>query len=326
MLRASKCGQQLKVIGVCNEHNHEISEITTRTLPQNRKLADDTKAEVLEMLNLHIDRKKIIEYVKVTTKKHLTIKDLFNMKARHRDKFAEASKTTQKRKEEILRRIEDICGTKTDVQPFISLPGSPLIDLEPETYYEVIADDTIVPISPYSRYLSQTHEQNGNYDNIIQSPSQVGSEEIEMNELDAIDDVSNDSMHNNKDQHKFEVERIMPSGFTVVDSCETIEPYDIVQSSGTIKVENTPIEQSTIEHKLPTPKRKTLRNRRTESQRHRHKRSAGKFRSCGHCCLNARLIQKRIDVLKAMEGKLIEETNVLRLTKERLISEAAGTL
>lgn len=307
MLRASKCGQHLKVIGVCNEHNHEISELTTRTLPQNRKLADDTKEEVLEMLNLRIDRKKIIEYVKLTTKKHLTIKDLFNMKARHRNKLEEAPKSTQKRKDDVLRRIEDVCGTKTNVQPVVlSLPGRPL-DLEPETYYEIIAEDTIVPVSPYSRFFNQSNEENGNYDSIIQSPGHVGSEEIQLNELGTIDCVSNDSVVDiNEEQPAYhvDVECMPPGGYTVVDSYETIEPFDNIQS----------------------PKKKTIRKRRTEPQRHRHTRSAGKFLNCGHCCLNARLVQKRIDVLIAKEQKLIEETHVLRLTKERLISEAAGTL
>lgn len=304
MLRASKCGQQLKVIGVCNEHNHEISEVTTRTLPQSRKLADDTKAEVLEMLNLHIDRKKILEYVKLTTKKHLTIKDLFNMKARHRNKPEEDPKLTNRRKDDFLRRIEDVCGTKNEEQPVaISL-------CEPETYFEIIADNTIVPVSPYSRFLNRSNddEENGNYDNIIQTPSHE--------ELDTIDGVSN---------HSVNVECVTSGGaYTVVDSYETIASYDNVQSPEIIEIEEKPIEPLTIEqHRLP-PQRRTFRQRRTNHQSHRHQRSAGKSFGCGHCCLNARLIQKRIDVLRAKEQKLIEETHILRLTRERLISEAAG--
>lgn len=298
MLRASKCGQQLKVIGVCNDHNHEISELTIRALPQSRKLTDDTKEEVLEMLNLHIDRKKIIEYVLITTKKHLTIKDLLNMKARHRNKIDEAPKSLQKRKDAVLRRIEDVCGIQNEEKSVaISLPTT-LIDLEPETYYEINSDD--LPVSPYS----------GDYDNIIESPSR--SDGNNTNELDAIDVDINDK----EPAYHVDVECMSPG-----EAYETMEPYDnvsdIIEVEG--KLQNKPIEPSTT---LPTPKRRTFR----QPKRHRQKGNAGKFHNCGHCCLNARLIQKRIDVLKAKEQKLIEETHILRLTKERLISEADGTL
>ena len=84
MLRASKCGQKLEVVSVCNEHNHEISENISKKLPHNRKLPPVMKAEILEMLCLQIDRKKLIEYIKLKTNKQLTQKDLFNLAASHK--------------------------------------------------------------------------------------------------------------------------------------------------------------------------------------------------------------------------------------------------
>lgn len=84
MLRASKCGQKLEVTAVCNDHNHEISETASKCLPQNRKLPDTIKHNVLKMLSNHVDRQEIIEYIREKTNKQLTHKDLHNLLATNR--------------------------------------------------------------------------------------------------------------------------------------------------------------------------------------------------------------------------------------------------
>lgn len=85
MLRASKDGKSLEVVGVSNEHNHECTNYVNQNLPHQRKLPEDVKQEVVEMMLLHIDRKKIIEYVKKKTNKSITVKDLFNLKAKYKN-------------------------------------------------------------------------------------------------------------------------------------------------------------------------------------------------------------------------------------------------
>lgn len=96
MLRASKCGQKLEVTAVCNDHNHEISETASKCLPQNRKLPDNIKHDVLKMLSNHVDRQEIIEYIRVKTNKHLTQKDLHNLLATNRDSFDSFRNDTKK--------------------------------------------------------------------------------------------------------------------------------------------------------------------------------------------------------------------------------------
>lgn len=85
MLRASKDGKHLEVVGVNNEHNHECTDMVNQNLPHQRKLPEDVKQEVVEMMLLHIDRKKIIDYVKKKTNKTITVKDLFNLKAKYKN-------------------------------------------------------------------------------------------------------------------------------------------------------------------------------------------------------------------------------------------------
>lgn len=85
MLRASKDGKNLEVVGVNNVHNHDCSNFVNQNLPHQRKLPEDVKQEVVEMMLLHIDRKKIIEYVKKKTNKSITVKDLFNLKAKYKN-------------------------------------------------------------------------------------------------------------------------------------------------------------------------------------------------------------------------------------------------
>lgn len=85
MLRASKDGKNLEVVGVNNEHNHDCSNYVNQILPHTRKLPEDIKQEVVEMMLKHIDRKKIIEYVKKKTNKSITVKDLFNLKAKYKN-------------------------------------------------------------------------------------------------------------------------------------------------------------------------------------------------------------------------------------------------
>lgn len=85
MLRASKDGKHLEVVGVNNVHNHDCSTAVNENLPHQRKLPEDLKQEVVEMMLLHIDRKKIIEYVKKKTNKSITVKDLFNLKAKYKN-------------------------------------------------------------------------------------------------------------------------------------------------------------------------------------------------------------------------------------------------
>ncbi|KAF7997233.1 hypothetical protein HCN44_005510 [Aphidius gifuensis] len=104
MLRASKDGTKLEVTGVNNEHNHEISEELFKKLPQERKLCGALKEEVQDLMQLHIDRKRLKEYVRLRANKILRSKDLFNIAAANKQK----RKIPEARAYELYRRMDEV--------------------------------------------------------------------------------------------------------------------------------------------------------------------------------------------------------------------------
>ena len=104
MLRASKDGTKLEVTSVNNEHNHEISEELFKNLPQERKLCGEIKQEVQDLMQLHIDRKRLKEYVRLRTNKILRSKDLFNIAAANKQK----RNITPERAYHLFKKIHDI--------------------------------------------------------------------------------------------------------------------------------------------------------------------------------------------------------------------------
>ncbi|XP_029672830.1 uncharacterized protein LOC115241283 [Formica exsecta] len=104
MLRASKDGTKLEVTSVNNEHNHEISEELFKNLPQERKLCGEIRQEVQDLLQLHIDRKRLREYVRLRTNKILRSKDLFNIAAANKQK----RDITPERAYQLFKKIHDI--------------------------------------------------------------------------------------------------------------------------------------------------------------------------------------------------------------------------
>lgn len=104
MLRASKDGTKLEVTSVNNEHNHEISEELFKNLPQERKLCGEIKQEVQDLMQLHIDRKRLKEYVRLRTNKILRSKDLFNIAAANKQK----REITPERAYQLFKKIHDI--------------------------------------------------------------------------------------------------------------------------------------------------------------------------------------------------------------------------
>lgn len=77
-LRASKCGQLLQVVAVCNVHNHEVG---SQQIAHSKKLPPDVRQKVLELFFYGVDRKLVIQYVHVITRKELSSKDICNLAA-----------------------------------------------------------------------------------------------------------------------------------------------------------------------------------------------------------------------------------------------------
>lgn len=77
-LRATKCGELLQVVDVCNVHNHEV---TQENLAHSKKLSSEERQKVLELLFYGVDRRLIKQYVHTKTGKELSSKDICNMAA-----------------------------------------------------------------------------------------------------------------------------------------------------------------------------------------------------------------------------------------------------
>lgn len=75
-----------------------------KNLPQERKLYGEIKEEVEDLMQLHIDRKRLKEYVRLRTNKVLRSKDLFNIAAANKRKRL----ITPQRAFELYRKIHDI--------------------------------------------------------------------------------------------------------------------------------------------------------------------------------------------------------------------------
>lgn len=76
--RASKCGEYLQVMDVCNQHNHEISEEAIKQIPHHRRLSPDVKEEVLYLLAAKVDRNDIVRYVQLRAEVELIPKTINN--------------------------------------------------------------------------------------------------------------------------------------------------------------------------------------------------------------------------------------------------------
>lgn len=81
LVRANKSGQQLEVVSVCNRHNHKISLSLYRKLPQDRRLSKPLRSDVVDLLKMGTDKRKVKDYIRSKTGKYLTDKDLINLVA-----------------------------------------------------------------------------------------------------------------------------------------------------------------------------------------------------------------------------------------------------
>ena len=79
-LKASECGQFLEITNINENHNHEISKTLFSHLSNQRKLKPETKAIVLELMDLKANKKMIQNKIMKDSGKVLTLKDLSNIR------------------------------------------------------------------------------------------------------------------------------------------------------------------------------------------------------------------------------------------------------
>lgn len=314
-IRASKCGQLLEVIDVCNQHNHPISELESRTLPQNRRLPTDVRKEVLLMLHVHIDRKRILEYIRSKTGKQLSNKNLINLKTSLGKLDSELVNTTDDTKANLLRLIKSVCNENEAKTGEYETQQQ-----QPERFLELQVDDEentkqVGNSNPdgFSQVVEEIIVEDESYDQFQNFPIELGdpfgSEGNDLNDVVLIDEPHNtliaqpeaDGGQNSKD-------------LSVCVKCPSVASGNPLPSDGMSEAE-TSIDT------IPKPL-VIKRNSKyfTRLPRNAKPKSASN-RYCKHCGLNAKLVRMQIAVLQAEKDKLVEETHILRLTKERLMVE-----
>jgi len=75
-LKASENGKLLEITKINENHNHEISRTLYSHLPNQRKTTPETKATVLEFMDLKANKKMIKNKIKKQSGKVITLKDL----------------------------------------------------------------------------------------------------------------------------------------------------------------------------------------------------------------------------------------------------------
>lgn len=347
---ASKCGQKLEVISVCNEHNHEVSAEHMKLMPQNRKLDIHVKKEVLEMLQLNIDKKLVLEYIQLKSNKNFTLKDLFNLSGSIKNKKVPSDDATGYL--EMVKKIHNFISenskTTEDVvesnrKRFKSIEKSQkLISLnETETvYFEMAGDSFVEYILPpesenkniESLEVTDTVEEPVTYYNpIIENlvhyevheivtrdefcvENNFDEENIENQELFEIDPNYSNSPNNNGYIEE-EIEDEVEENEEYTDQEIKIENF--VENNETNDTQWVEDDSSEYENIEPSPILvKTIK--------YRNKRLGRKIRNCRSCGTNSKLLKMQLEVMKAEKRKLKEETNILKLKKQKLLFELAN--
>lgn len=329
-LRAAKCGQKLEVIDVCNQHNHPISEQDSRSLPQNRRLPPDIRDEVLEMLRVHIDRKKIFEYIRCKTGKQLNNKNLLNLRTIYKHSMNTLLENVASEKKRLLQKIQLVCGTQPNGKNMNIMESYD--DFDDELFE--IPEENIIDIDDIIEKeddgFSQVIEEIVVDDNESYEHCQVYSIEMgdpfnsDANDSNDMLSVDPHKTENNDDPSATDPIEDIPPIDNRYDGYDFSEYYEYQPSSPKNDLlNNDPIldtpKESLINQPLSTKSTNTAnftRLRKTKTNKTRN-------RNCRHCGLNARLVRMQIAVLEAEKEKLVEETQILRLTKERLLMETA---
>lgn len=78
-MRLNEDGNSLIVTGICEEHNHEMSEMLYKQLPNQRRLPENLKEEVASLLQLKANKKLVQDKFMKETNKVITLRDLTNI-------------------------------------------------------------------------------------------------------------------------------------------------------------------------------------------------------------------------------------------------------
>ncbi|XP_057326663.1 uncharacterized protein LOC130668401 isoform X1 [Microplitis mediator] len=238
MLRASKDGTKLEVTSVNNEHNHEISEELFKKLPQERKLCGEMKREVQELMQLHIDRKRLKEYIRLRTDKVLRSKDLFNIAAANKEKVD----ISPERAFELYERMRDL----VDV-PRSNSGGKVFSESEDEMSQTVKRIKREPPRSPWgqdelSSELAEVSEGNDGDD----SYTQLSQEEV----VDDMDTSEGQLLSTNTEGDLISANGEIVGELVMEDGDPSVIVESIVNSDGSVFVDERDFNSYCDDHHL----------------------------------------------------------------------------
>lgn len=78
-VRVATDGSKLEISRMNKSHNHAMSEMLFSNLPNQRRLAPQTKSEVIELMDMKANKKLIQAKIRDETGKTVTLKDLSNI-------------------------------------------------------------------------------------------------------------------------------------------------------------------------------------------------------------------------------------------------------
>jgi len=79
-VKVTSDGMKLEISQMVETHNHETSALLFSSLPNQRRLAPQMKAEVLELMDMKANKKLIQSKIHTETGKMVTLRDLSNIR------------------------------------------------------------------------------------------------------------------------------------------------------------------------------------------------------------------------------------------------------
>lgn len=318
-------------------------------MPQNRKLDIHIKKEVLEMLQLNIDKKLVLEYIQLKSNKNFTLKDLFNLSGSIKNKkvpsddangylemvkrihnfLAENSKTTEDIVESNRKRFKSIEKS----QKLLSLN-------ETETVYFEMAGDSFVeyvlPAESCDKNIESLEVTNTDVDEPVTyyNPIMENLANYEVHEIvtrdefcieNNFDEENNIITENIENQELFEIDPNYSNSLNGDDYVEEEIEEEVEENEEfteqEIKIEqlDESVEDNSSEYETIEPSPILVK-----TVKFRNKRLGRIIRNCRSCGTNSRLLKMQLEVMKAEKRKLKEETNILKLKKQKLLFELAN--
>lgn len=311
-----------------------------KLMPQNRKLDIHIKKEALEMLQLNIDKKLVLEYIQLKSNKNFTLKDLFNLSGSIKNKKIPSDDGSGYL--EMLKKIHNFLSENNKSQEAVESTrkrfksnekSQKLFSLnETETVYFEMAGDSFVeyvlPAESVDKNIQSLEVTNTVEEPTYYNPNIENLVNYEVHEIVTGDEFC---IENNFDEeNNQELFEIDPNYTTSQDDDYVEEVEDEVQENEEFR-ENDSKTENYVE--IESDDTQIVKENSSDADieeispilvktvKYRNKRLGRRIRNCRTCGTNSRLHKMQLEVMKAEKRKLKEETTILKLKKQKLLFE-----